>query len=101
MRPMARLFSPYDPNVCGFNALRDILAESIDFGRVAQAPTKLFVNATTVRTARGRMFRNAELTPDVLLASACLPTLIQAVDIDGESYWDGAYSGNPACLPSS
>ena len=45
------------------------------------------------------MFRNAEITPDVLLASACLPTLFQAIEIDGEAYWDGGYSGNPTITP--
>jgi NTE family protein len=62
------------------------LADCIDFKRVAQAPIKLFVTATNVRTGRGRVFRNAELTPDVLLASACLPTMFQAIEIDGEAY---------------
>jgi len=59
----------------------------------------LFVTATNVHTGRGRVFRNAELTPDVLLASACLPTLFRAVEIDGEPYWDGGYSGNPTITP--
>ena len=71
----------------------------IDFDRLAQAPIKLFVTATNVRTGRGRVFRNAEITPDVLLASACLPTMFQAVEIDGEAYWDGGYSGNPTITP--
>jgi NTE family protein len=66
---------------------------------LAQAPIKLFVTATQVRTGRGRVFRNNEITPDVLLASACLPTLFQAIEIDGESYWDGGYSGNPTITP--
>ena len=74
-------------------------AESIDFERLAQSPIKLFVTATNVRTGRGRVFRNAEMTPDVLLASACLPTMFQAVEIDGEHYWDGGYSGNPTITP--
>ena len=60
-----------------------------------QAPIKLFVTATNVRTGRGRVFRNAEITPDVLLASACLPTMFQAVEIDGEPYWDGGYRRQP------
>ena len=68
----ARLFSPYDLNPSGTNPLREILAECIDFNRVAKSPIRLFVTATNVRTGRGRVFRNAELTPDVLLASACL-----------------------------
>ena len=96
---MARLFSPYDLNPKGANPLRDILAECVDFKRVAQAPIRLFVTATNVRTGRGRVFRNAELTPDVLLASGCLPTLFQAVEIDGEAYWDGGYAGNPTITP--
>ena len=96
---MARVISPYDLNPLGFNPLRAILAESIDFGRLANAPIKLFITATNVRTGRGRVFRNGEITPDVLLASACLPTLFQAIEIDGEGYWDGGYSGNPTITP--
>jgi NTE family protein len=96
---MARLFSPYDLRPGGANPLRNILAESVNFDRLAQAPIKLFVTATNVRTGRGRVFRNGEITPDVLLASACLPTLFQAIEIDGESYWDGGYSGNPTITP--
>jgi len=95
----ARVLSPYDLNPRGTNPLRDILAETVDFERVATAPIKVFVNTTHVRTGRGRVFRNAELTPDVLLASACLPTLFQSVEIDGEAYWDGGYSGNPTLTP--
>ena len=96
---MSRIFSPYNLNPLGFNPLRGILAESIDFDRLNQAPMKLFVTATSVRTGRGRIFRNAEITPDVLLASACLPTMFQAIEIDGELYWDGGYAGNPTITP--
>ncbi|MBS3647818.1 patatin-like phospholipase family protein [Pseudaminobacter sp. 19-2017] len=96
---MARLFSPYDLNPRGYNPLRDILAESIHFDRLAAGPIKLFVTATNVRTGQGRVFRNREITPDVLLASACLPTLFHAVEIGGEPYWDGGYSGNPTITP--
>ena len=95
----SRLFSPYDLNPGGLNPLRDVLADSIDFGQLAKAPIKLFITATNVHTGRGRVFRNAEVTPDVMLASACLPTLFQAVEIDGEPYWDGGYSGNPTLTP--
>jgi NTE family protein len=94
-----RMFSPYDLGVAGANPLRDILVASVDFERLVSAPINLFVTATNVRTGRGRVFRNSELTPDVLLASACLPTLFQAVEIDGEAYWDGGYSGNPSMAP--
>ena len=96
---MARVFSPYDLNPGGFHPLQDILAESIDFARLARSPIKLFITATNVRTGRGRIFRNLEITPDVLLASACLPTMFQAIEIDGEAYWDGGYAGNPTITP--
>jgi NTE family protein len=96
---MTRVFSPYDLNPRGFNPLRDILAESIDFTRLARSPIKLFITATNVHTGRGRIFRNAEITADVLLASACLPTMFQAIEIDGEPYWDGGFAGNPTITP--
>jgi NTE family protein len=95
----ARVMSPYDTNPMGSNPLRQILLDSVDFGRLTTAPIKLFVTATNVRTGKGHIFRNADLTPDVLLASACLPTMFQAVEIDGEPYWDGGYSGNPSMSP--
>ena len=95
----SRVFSPYDLNPRGNNPLRDVLADSVDFSQVAKSPIRLFVTATNVRTGRGRVFRNAEITPDVLLASACLPTLFQAIEIEGEPYWDGGYSGNPTITP--
>jgi NTE family protein len=96
---LARLVSPYDINPGGANPLSRILADHVDFDRLAQAPIKLFITATNVRTGKGRVFRNGEITPDVLLASACLPTMFQAVEIDGEAYWDGGYSGNPTITP--
>jgi NTE family protein len=95
----SRVFSPYDLAPRGTNPLRDVLAASVDFNLLSRAPIRLFVTATNVRTGRGRVFRNAEITPDVLLASACLPTLFQAIEIDGEPYWDGGYSGNPTITP--
>jgi NTE family protein len=96
---MTRVLSPYDLNPLGINPLRSILDESIDFEGIARSPIKLFVTATNVHTGRGRIFRNAEITADVLLASACLPTMFQAVEIDGEPYWDGGYAGNPTITP--
>ena len=95
---MARLFSPYDMGPRA-NPLRDILTEIVDFDRLTRAAIKLFVTATNVRPGRGRVFRTSEITPDVLLASACLPTMFQAIEIEGESYWDGGYSGNPTITP--
>jgi NTE family protein len=96
---MSRVFSPYDLNPAGAHPLSDILEKMIDFERLKQASIKLFITTTNVRTGRGRVFRNAEITPDVLLASACLPTMFQAIEIDGDSYWDGGYSGNPTMTP--
>ena len=96
---VSRVFSPYDLNPFKFNPLRGILAETVDFVRLAASPVKVFVTATNVRTGRGRVFRSAEITPDVLLASACLPTMFQAVEIDGEPYWDGGFTGNPTITP--
>ena len=95
----ARLVSPYQLNPLGSNPLTDVLAGVVDFDRLARAPIQLFVTATNVRTGQGRIFENAEITSDVLLASACLPTLFQAVEIGGEAYWDGGYSGNPTITP--
>lgn len=96
---VSRLLSPYDLNPTDYNPLRKVLAESIDFERLARSPIKLFITATRVRTGRGHIFRNAEITPDVLLASACLPTMFRAVEIDGEPYWDGGFAGNPTITP--
>ena len=96
---MSRVLSPYDLNPFGINPLHDILERSIDFDALSKSKIKLFITATNVRTGRGRVFRNAELTPDVLLASACLPNMFQAVQVDGQYYWDGGYSGNPTMTP--
>jgi NTE family protein len=96
---MARVFSPYDVNPAGVNPLRHILANRVDFARLAAAPIKLFVTATDVRTGQGRLFRNNEITPEVLLASACLPNMFQAIEIDDHAYWDGGYAGNPTITP--
>jgi NTE family protein len=95
----AKIFSPYSMNFGGGNPLRDILEESVNFSALTSSRIKLFITATNVRTGRGRIFRNADLTPDVLIASACLPTMFQAAEIDGDAYWDGGYSGNPTISP--
>lgn len=95
----ARLISPYTLGGMAGNPLRDILCDLIDFDGLAQGPVKLFITATNVQTGRGRVFRRHEISADVLLASACLPTLYQAVEIDGVPYWDGGYSGNPTMTP--
>ena len=99
MDVMTRLFSPYDMPFGGKNPLEDILATHVDFARLSQAPIKLFITATNVRTGRGRVFRNAEISPQVLMASACLPQMFQAVEIEGDGYWDGGFAGNPTMTP--
>lgn len=96
---MSRLYSPYDLNPRDINPLRRILDEVIDFEKVHSAPIKIFVTATSVSTGRARIFRNSDLTADALLASACLPTMFQAIEIEDEAYWDGGYSGNPTITP--
>ncbi len=96
---MARIFSPYELAPFAANPLEAVLAECVDFGALADSPVRLYVTATNVRTGRPRIFRAGQVTPQALLASACLPTMFQAVEIDGEAYWDGGYSGNPTMTP--
>jgi NTE family protein len=96
----SRLFSPYQLNPFDFNPLRDLLQSLVDFEALrANSPFKLFVCATNVRSGRARVFREHELTCDMLLASTALPTSFRAVEIDGDAYWDGGYMGNPALYP--
>ncbi|HYI85425.1 MAG TPA: patatin-like phospholipase family protein [Acetobacteraceae bacterium] len=99
MDALARLISPYDVPSFGGNPLEQVLRESVDFGALAEGPIKVFITATNVRTGRPRVFRKGDLTPQALLASACLPQLFQAVEIDGEPYWDGGFAGNPTLVP--
>ncbi|MCG7600157.1 patatin-like phospholipase family protein [Halomonas sp. McH1-25] len=97
---LSRVVSPYQYNPLDINPLRDILDAQIDFERVhACRQLQLYVCATNVRTGKQRVFRNAEVTRDALLASACLPLIYQSIEIDGEHYWDGGYMGNPTLFP--
>ena len=96
---ISRVVSPYDMPSFGGNPLEKVLAESVDFAALATGPIKVFVTATNVRTGRARIFRNADVTPQALLASACLPQMFQAVEIDGDPYWDGGFAGNPILVP--
>ena len=92
--------SPYQLNPLNLNPLRDIPRDTVDFERVRHChKTQLFVAATQVRTGALRVFNQQELTADMVLASACLPLMFQAVEIEGEAYWDGGYAGNPSLLP--
>ncbi|HWA11594.1 MAG TPA: patatin-like phospholipase family protein [Burkholderiales bacterium] len=97
---LTRMFSPYQLNPFDINPLRNIVSRLVDFEALrSPGAIRLFVAATRVSTGALRVFGNAELTEDALLASACLPALHHAIEIDGEAYWDGGYSGNPPIYP--
>jgi NTE family protein len=92
--------SPYDFNPLNINPLKDFLEREIDFGRVrACRDIRLHISATNVESGKIKVFQGSELTADHVMASACLPTVFQAVVIDGVPYWDGGYMGNPALYP--
>jgi NTE family protein len=96
----ANHFAPEQINPLDFNPLRNIVSEQVDFERLRrESPVKLFVAATHANTGKLRIFRNAEMSVDSVMASACLPAMHRAVEIDGEPYWDGGYSANPAVFP--
>jgi len=100
---MTRVMSPYqlNPFPMEFNPLRKALDQSLDLARLRadKNAIRLFISATNVRTGKPKVFTRAEITVDALLASACLPNVFKAVEIDGEAYWDGGYLGNPALWP--
>ncbi|WP_157019360.1 patatin-like phospholipase family protein [Mesorhizobium xinjiangense] len=97
---LTRQFSPYELNPFDINPLRDLLAATIDFEAVNRCTgLRVFVTATNVRTGRAKLFTQPGLSVDTVMASACLPFMFKAVEIDGEAYWDGGYIGNPALYP--
>lgn len=97
---LTQVMSPYNFNPFNYNPLRDILLDLIDFEDLHKYnKKKLFICATNVKTNRAKIFSNKEITVDSVLASACLPFLFQAVEINGEYYWDGGYMGNPPIFP--
>jgi NTE family protein len=98
---VTRMLSPYQFNPANYNPLRNVVEQSIDFDvlRRPDCPVKLFLSATNVRTGKVKIFSGAEVSVDAVMASACLPTMFHAVEIDGEAYWDGGYMGNPAIFP--
>ncbi len=100
MEGLSRLFSPYDLNPMGVDPLRMILERQVDFANVNNCrDIAVHVTATHVRTGRAKIFSRGAVTADSVMASACLPQIARAVEIDGEDYWDGGYSGNPALMP--
>jgi NTE family protein len=97
---LSRVFSPYQWNPLNYNPLRGVLEQAVDFEALRkESAVKLFLSATNVRTGKVKVFTEQEITADCVLASACLPFLHQAVNVDGEYYWDGGYMGNPALFP--
>lgn len=92
--------SSYQLNPTNINPLRDLVEESIDFETVRRCTAfELFISATNVESGNVRVFPREEITVDMVMASACLPHLYQAVEIDGVPYWDGGYMGNPSLFP--
>lgn len=97
---MTRVFSPYQLNPLNMNPLRDVLESCVDFTSVRSCDSiRLFISATNVETGKIKVFDSHHLTSDMVLASACLPNLHQAIVIDETPYWDGGYMGNPALFP--
>ncbi len=100
MKTLSRYMSPYDFNPLNINPLKDLIERFVDFEKVRTCrDIKLFVSATNVQTGHLRVFTREEMTSDMIVASACLPHLFRAVEIDGVPYWDGGYVGNPAIYP--
>ncbi len=97
---LSRTLSPYDWNPLNINPLRDMLLDMIDFKAVCkECEPHLFISATNVRSGKIKVFEDDDLSVDMILASACLPNLFQAVEVNGEFYWDGGFMGNPALYP--
>ena len=97
---MSRYFSPYDVNPLNINPLKDLIEKFVDFERLRnQTDLQIFISATNVQTGRVRVFPREKITADAVMASACLPTMFRAVEIDDVPYWDGGYLGNPVIFP--
>ena len=97
---LTRFSSPYDYNPFDINPLRDVLEAQIDFDLVRSCTDlKVYVSATNVQTGKIKVFGGDSLTLDAVMASACLPHIFKAVEIDGVPYWDGGYMGNPPLFP--
>ena len=100
MKSMMSILSPYQMNPMNYNPLKEVLEQQVDFEELERSKkTKLFICATNVRTGKVKIFHTPEVTSATVLASACLPQVFQAVEINGEHYWDGGYMGNPVLYP--
>ncbi len=97
---ISRFSSPYEFNPLNVNPLRGVVEKIVDFDSVHHCSAmKLFIAATNVHTGKIRVFQEKEVSLDAVMASACLPQLFQAVEIEGEPYWDGGFMGNPPLYP--
>lgn len=95
-----QLASPYQFNPLNINPLRDVVKDCFNFNAInSEDGPRIFLSATNVRTGRPKVFRQPHLSVDAVMASACLPHVFKAVEIDGEAYWDGGYMGNPPLFP--
>jgi NTE family protein len=97
---VSKYFSPYDVNPLNINPLKDLIEHFVDFEALRTCrDLQIFISATNVQTGRVRIFSREKITADAVMASACLPLLFRAVEIDGVPYWDGGYLGNPVIFP--
>jgi len=96
---LSHYFSPYDVNPLNINPLKDLIDRFVDFDALRASDLQIFISATNVHTGRVRIFSREKITAEAIMASACLPNLFRAVEIDGVPYWDGGYLGNPVIFP--
>ncbi len=96
---LSHYFSPYDVNPLNINPLKELIDHFVDFKALQACDLQIFISATNVHTGRVRIFSREKITADAVMASACMPTLFRAVEIDGLPYWDGGYLGNPVIFP--
>ncbi len=96
----SRLFSPYQINPLNINPLKSVVEEMMDFKALQKSDLiPLFITATSIETGQPHIFHHKEITSDALMASACLPTMFQAVSVEDHYYWDGGFAGNPSIWP--
>jgi NTE family protein len=97
---VTKIFSPYEFNPLNFNPLKEVLEQIVDFEKIrASKKIKIFISATNVQSGKISIFDNQKISVDAVLASACLPFMFQAIQVEGQYYWDGGYMGNPAIFP--
>jgi NTE family protein len=95
----SKYLSPYDVNPLNINPLKDLIERFVDFDGLRADPRALFIAATNVQTGRLHIFPREKISAEAVMASACLPAVFRAVEIDGVPYWDGGYLGNPVLFP--